>query len=37
MPLLLENVNTDQIIPARFHKATTREEHFFGDNSIYYE
>jgi 3-isopropylmalate/(R)-2-methylmalate dehydratase small subunit len=28
----LENVDTDQIIPARFLKATTREEKFFGDN-----
>jgi 3-isopropylmalate/(R)-2-methylmalate dehydratase small subunit len=28
----LENVDTDQIIPARFLKATTREESFFGDN-----
>ena len=26
------NVDTDQIIPARFLKATTREEKFFGDN-----
>lgn len=32
VPLLLENVDTDQIIPARFLKATTREESFFGDN-----
>ena len=32
MPLPLENVDTDQIIPARFLKATTREEKFFGDN-----
>ena len=31
-PLPLENVDTDQIIPARFLKATTREERFFGDN-----
>ena len=30
--LPLENVDTDQIIPARFLKATTREESFFGDN-----
>ena len=29
-PLLLENVDTDQIIPARFLKATTREG--FGEN-----
>ena len=32
VPLPLENVDTDQIIPARFLKATTREESFFGDN-----
>ena len=32
VPLPLENVDTDQIIPARFLKATTREENFFGDN-----
>ena len=32
MPLPLENVDTDQIIPARFLKATTKEEKFFGDN-----
>ena len=32
VPLLMENVDTDQIIPARFLKATTREESFFGDN-----
>ena len=32
VPLPLENVDTDQIIPARFLKATTREEQFFGDN-----
>ena len=32
MPLPMENVDTDQIIPARFLKATTREEKFFGDN-----
>ena len=30
VPLPLENVDTDQIIPARFLKATTREG--FGDN-----
>lgn len=30
VPLLLENVDTDQIIPARFLSATTREG--FGDN-----
>jgi 3-isopropylmalate/(R)-2-methylmalate dehydratase small subunit len=32
VPLPLENIDTDQIIPARFLKATTREERFFGDN-----
>ena len=32
VPLPLENIDTDQIIPARFLKATTREEQFFGDN-----
>lgn len=32
VPLPLENIDTDQIIPARFLKATTREESFFGDN-----
>ena len=32
IPLPLENVDTDQIIPARFLKATTREEKFLGDN-----
>ncbi len=32
VPLPLENVDTDQIIPARFLKATTRNEKFFGDN-----
>ena len=32
VPLPFENVDTDQIIPARFLKATTREEKFFGDN-----
>ena len=32
VPLPLENVDTDQIIPARFLKTTTREEKFFGDN-----
>ena len=30
IPLPIENVDTDQIIPARFLKATTREG--FGDN-----
>ncbi len=32
VPLPLENVDTDQIIPARFLKETTREERFFGEN-----
>lgn len=32
VPLPLENIDTDQIIPARFLKATTRDEQFFGDN-----
>ena len=32
VPLPLANVDTDQIIPARFLKATTRDERFFGDN-----
>jgi 3-isopropylmalate/(R)-2-methylmalate dehydratase small subunit len=32
VPLPLENVDTDQNIPARFLKATTRDEKFFGDN-----
>lgn len=32
VPLPLENIDTDQIIPARFLKATTREEKFFGEN-----
>ena len=31
MPLHLENVDTDQIIQARFLQATTREEKFFVD------
>jgi len=30
VPLPVENIDTDQIIPARFLKATTREG--FGDN-----
>ena len=30
VPLPIENVDTDQIIPARFLKATTREG--FGEN-----
>ncbi|MDR2470192.1 MAG: 3-isopropylmalate dehydratase small subunit [Tannerella sp.] len=33
VPLPLENVDTDQIIPARFLKATTRDG--FGDNLFY--
>ena len=32
VPLPVENVDTDQIIPARFLKATTRDEAFFGEN-----
>ena len=36
VPLPLENVDTDQIIPARFLKATTKEEKFFGDNLCRY-
>ena len=32
IPLPLENVDTDQIIPDRFLKAVTRDEKFFGDN-----
>ena len=32
VPLKVENVDTDQIIPARFLKATSRDEKFFGDN-----
>ena len=32
VPLPFENVDTDQIIPARFLKATTKEEKYFGDN-----
>ena len=32
IPLPLENVDTDQIIPARVLKAVTRDEKFFGDN-----
>ena len=32
VPLPVENVDTDQIIPARFLKATTRNEKFFGEN-----
>ena len=32
VPLPVENVDMDQIIPARFLKATTRDEKFFGEN-----
>ena len=32
IPLPIDNIDTDQIIPARFLKATTRDESFFGDN-----
>ena len=32
VPLPVENVDTDQIIPARFLKATTRDEKFFVEN-----
>ncbi|MBR1575240.1 MAG: 3-isopropylmalate dehydratase small subunit [Bacteroidales bacterium] len=32
IPLPIDNIDTDQIIPARFLKATTRDERFFGDN-----
>ncbi|MBO4263952.1 MAG: 3-isopropylmalate dehydratase small subunit [Bacteroidales bacterium] len=32
VPLPIDNVDTDQIIPARFLKATSRDEKFFGDN-----
>lgn len=32
MPLPLENIDTDQIIPARFLKETTRDERFYGEN-----
>jgi len=32
VPLPLENVDTDQIIPARFMKVTTRDEKFYGAN-----
>ena len=33
IPLPIENIDTDQIIPARFLKATTREG--FGENLFY--
>lgn len=32
VPLPQENIDTDQIIPARFLKATTRDERYFGEN-----
>ncbi|MGM9748932.1 MAG: 3-isopropylmalate dehydratase small subunit [Candidatus Cryptobacteroides sp.] len=32
VPMQMENIDTDQIIPARFLKATTRDEKYFGDN-----
>ena len=32
VPLPLENVDTDQINPARFLKSTSRDERFFGEN-----
>ncbi len=32
IPLPIENIDTDQIIPARFLKATTKDEKFFGEN-----
>lgn len=32
VPLPVDNVDTDQIIPARFMKASTKDEKFFGDN-----
>ncbi len=32
VPLKLDNIDTDQIIPARFLKSTTRDEKFYGDN-----
>ena len=32
VPFPLENIDTDQIIPARFLKETTRDERFFGEN-----
>ncbi len=35
IPLPLENVDTDQIIPARFMKSTTRDEKFFGDHLFF--
>lgn len=32
VPLPQENIDTDQIIPARYLKATTSDERFFGEN-----
>lgn len=32
VPLPFENIDTDQIIPARFLKATTNDQTFFGEN-----
>jgi len=32
VPLPFENIDTDQIIPARFLKATTNDQSFFGEN-----
>ncbi len=32
VPLPFENIDTDQIIPARFLKATTNDQAFFGEN-----
>lgn len=32
VPIPFDNIDTDQIIPARFLKATTKDEKFFGDN-----
>jgi 3-isopropylmalate/(R)-2-methylmalate dehydratase small subunit len=32
VPLPIDNIDTDQIIPARFLKATTRDERFLGEN-----
>jgi 3-isopropylmalate/(R)-2-methylmalate dehydratase small subunit len=32
VPLPVDNIDTDQIIPARYLKATTREESFFGEH-----
>ena len=32
VPIPFENIDTDQIIPARFLKATTNDQSFFGEN-----